>query len=352
MKRRTATICVGKKAKKHKITKEYYAKKDIRISHTKPSKSSERESGDGHGGGMREVCDTTEAFSSPMKKCSEKGRISSLSVKYQRTPSTVLKNSNSKSKTIKPVKTARLSQTNLDNTGAVPTVRADSLKNQIISVSARTKKDQNIPDQLITENNAESFETKLIEEEENPCNIVTFTNKFYSHGNDMDVHWVFHYSDIQCRACKPAQTKSGLDSMPELDCLKHLKCPIPYSSVKKKSLSDVSYSEEIPGSINTVYSSESNNRIDDFMSENAVLEKVSGFLNEASFESPTEKNLLASSMHDHEDSIVELDFEQETPILLKLIRSRMSRQKQLKEVNKTVVVDPRCLQKLYAVRKQ
>lgn len=138
-----------------------------------------------------------------------------------------------------------------------------------------------------------------------PCNSIFFKTMLCRFGKDLVVNKHYHYSDIVNRA-KNTKSKFKLDSMPELEELKHLVEPIPFSKVKKVKFADnISFSEEVAGSIRTVYSSSDNDeRIDDFMSEAAMIEKVSLFLSEASFDISTNRDMLKSSVHDHDLSIV------------------------------------------------
>ena len=147
---------------------------------------------------------------------------------------------------------------------------------------------------------------KNIDEENLACNAITFTTKDCKYGKDVTINKLYHYSDITSRVLKP-RSKAKLDQMPELVQLKHLSEPISYSKVRKsKPLEDLSYSEEIAGSVKTVYSSsDTDERIDDFMSEAAMIEKVSLFLSEASIHTPVSKDMLKSSMHQHDQSFRE-----------------------------------------------
>ena len=99
--------------------------------------------------------------------------------------------------------------------------------------------------------------------------------------------------------------------MPEFPQLKYFEEPIQYCKIimRKKILEDISFSEEVAGSIKTVYSSESDDRLDEFMSENAMIEKVSLFLSEVSFGSVSRRDMLKSSVHDHGTSFVQSNFE-------------------------------------------
>ncbi|CAI2368970.1 unnamed protein product [Moneuplotes crassus] len=260
----------------------------------------------------------------------------------------------SKSKVINPSKTAKVSLADKEGVVLYPIHRCDSISQMLEFMNPQDSKEKIDSLQPIQESYIESLIDKMIDEEDFGCNNVTFTNKIYNYGKDMDVIWTYHYSDIESRANKPPKTKAQLDNMPDLECLKHLNCPILYKLVKKKSLSDVSYSEEICGSVRTVYSSESDDRIDDFMTEGEMLQKVSDFLNFANFSIPSEQDKLASSDHSHRDSIVELDFDGENVVLFKLIRPSASRVKKnrLRRINKTMIVDPKSLEKLYAARRE
>ena len=102
------------------------------------------------------------------------------------------------------------------------------------------------------------------------------------------------------------ESKSRLDTMPELPQLRHLIEPILYSKVRKIKLdNDISYSEEIAGSVKTVYSSSDNDEgIDDYMNEAEMIAKVSEFLSQASIHSGTDKDMLSSSFHDHTNSFL------------------------------------------------
>ena len=123
-------------------------------------------------------------------------------------------------------------------------------------------------------------------------------------GKEVTAYKVYHYSDIVNRR-GTIHKKAELDSMPELPNLKNFIEPIPFSKFSKKSTFDnISYSEELAGSIKTVYSSSDDERIDDFMSEAEMVEKVSNFLEDASIHTPTERDLLQSSMHDHSCSFI------------------------------------------------
>ena len=130
----------------------------------------------------------------------------------------------------------------------------------------------------------------------NEIDFKTLKHKF---GIDIVTTKIYHYSDIINRY---SQTKSKLklDSMPELLLLKDLTEPISYNKIWKKKVNDnISYSEEIAGSVKTVYSSSDNDRIEDFMNEEEMIAKVSEFLSVASIHSGTNKDMLASSFHEH-----------------------------------------------------
>lgn len=143
-----------------------------------------------------------------------------------------------------------------------------------------------------------------VDEENLAWNFIVFNYLPCNYGKDMDVATHYHYSDIKTRNFK-SKSKTLLDAMPIVPCLRHLKSDyIPFKKVKKLKFSDsISYTEEIAGSVKTVYSSESDDRFDDYMSEAAMIEKVSIFLSEASIDTPPSENKLESSMHDHDQSL-------------------------------------------------
>lgn len=98
-------------------------------------------------------------------------------------------------------------------------------------------------------------------------NSIVFTEKQCQFGTDFDVEKIYHYSDIKSRRL-PIHFKTSLDNMPELPQLKHLQHPIYYNQVcRKNAINDISYSEEVVGSIKTLYSSsDQNERVEEFIS--------------------------------------------------------------------------------------
>ena len=134
---------------------------------------------------------------------------------------------------------------------------------------------------------------------------LNFKSLRLQYGKDVEASKVYHYSDIVNRVTR-TQSKSQLDSMPELPQLVHLTEPILYSKVAKAKANDnISYSEEIAGSVKTVYSSsDSDDRYNDFMNEDEMIQKVSLFLSEVSIHSGTDKCMLNSSLHNHTHSFL------------------------------------------------
>ena len=137
------------------------------------------------------------------------------------------------------------------------------------------------------------------------CIEISFKSFNHRYGKDIETFKIYHYSDIASRISH-TQSKSKLDKMPELPQLRHLTEPILYSKVRKIKIADnISYSEEIAGSVKTVYSSSDNDeRIDAFMNEDDMVQKVSLFLSEISIFSGSNKNMLNSSIHNHTHSLL------------------------------------------------
>lgn len=55
-----------------------------------------------------------------------------------------------------------------------------------------------------------------------------------------------------------------------------------------------------------MYSESEDDRLNDYLSEQAMIEKVSVFLSEATIDVPTDRDMLKSSFHKHENSILEV----------------------------------------------
>ena len=113
------------------------------------------------------------------------------------------------------------------------------------------------------------------------------------------VNKVYHFSDIKFRNFA-TKCKHSLDSMPDLPQLSHLLGPTYMKNLKVKPyVLDISYSEEVAGSVVTIHSKESSESEDlggGSMKESEICRKCEQFLSHLNyFDQISQQDLLLSS---------------------------------------------------------